>query len=173
MARKLLLEGRPGIGKTTVAKRLALLLRDAGLPLSGFVTEEIREGRRRLGFSIATFDGERGTLAHVELAGPPTVGKYGVDLEVLDRIALPALRPPDGDGVVILDELGKMELASDAFRDAAAQAFQGPVAVVATAHVARHPFTDALERRRDVETLQVTHRNRDQLPERLARLLIG
>jgi nucleoside-triphosphatase THEP1 len=40
-----------------VADRLVVLLRDAGLPLSGFVTREIREGKRRLGFSIETLDG--------------------------------------------------------------------------------------------------------------------
>jgi nucleoside-triphosphatase len=156
-----------------VATRLAALLRDAGLPLSGFVTREIREGRRRLGFSITTMDGKRGILAHVEFPGPPRVGKYGVDLAVLDRIGVPALRPPDADGVVIIDELGKMELALEAFRDAVSGICEGPAAVVATVQLARDPFTDALRRRRGIETLQVTHQNRDYLPERVAELLIG
>jgi nucleoside-triphosphatase len=172
-ARKLLLEGRPGVGKTTLAERIAARLRDAGLPLSGFVTREIRERGRRLGFSIETMDGRRATLAHVDFPGPPRVGKYGVDLGVLDRTGVPALRVPSGKGVVILDELGKMELASEAFRDAVLHALDGPAMVVATVHVARHPFTDALKRRSGVEVVRVTHRNRDRLPESLAELLIG
>jgi nucleoside-triphosphatase len=171
--RKFLLEGRPGVGKTTVADRLAAALREAGLPLSGFVTREIREGRRRLGFSITTLDGKEGTLAHVEFAGPPRVGKYGVDLVVLERVGVPALRAADADGVVIVDELGKMELALDAFRDAVSRVFDGPAALVATVQVARDPFTDALKRRPETKTVQVTRQNRDQLPERIARVLLG
>ena len=169
---KFLLEGRPGVGKTTVADRLAALLRDAGVPLSGFVTREIREDRRRLGFSIETLHGTRGILAHVELPGPPRVGKYGVDLRVLKRIGLPALRAPETGGVLILDELGKMELALEEFRDAVNGAFRRRTAVVATVQVARHPFTDALKRRPEIETMKVTHRNRDQLPEQLAHRLV-
>jgi Mg-chelatase subunit ChlI len=33
---RLLLEGRPGVGKTTVARRLLKLLREAGVPVGGF-----------------------------------------------------------------------------------------------------------------------------------------
>jgi nucleoside-triphosphatase len=41
-------------------------------------------------------------------------------------------------------------------------------------HAHRHPFTDALKRRADVEVVRVTHGNRDALPERiLATLLSG
>jgi nucleoside-triphosphatase len=170
--RKLLLEGRPAAGKTTVAERLAGLLGEGGVSVSGFITTEIRERGRRVGFSIETFDGKRGELAHVDLSGPPRVGKYGVDLAVLERIGVPALRPRKR-GVVIVDELGKMELASKLFREAVVELFDNPGTVVATVQSARHPLTDALKRRRGVETLQVTHQNRDLLPERLAESLLS
>ena len=39
---RLLLEGRPGIGKTTVARRLLKLLQEAGVPVAGFTTGELR-----------------------------------------------------------------------------------------------------------------------------------
>jgi nucleoside-triphosphatase len=112
-------------------------------------------------------------LAHVELPGPPRVGKYGVDLTVLEEIGVPALRVPHRDGVVIVDELGKMELASKAFRDAVSRVVEGPGAVVATVQLAGHPFTDALKRRPGIERLKVTPTSRDQLPEHLAELLAG
>ena len=85
----MLVEARPGAGKTTAAIRLADRLRAAGLPLAGFFTEEMREGGVRVGFRIETFEGERGVLAHVERRGPPRVGKYGVDLDAFERLALP------------------------------------------------------------------------------------
>ena len=163
-----LVEGRPGVGKTTVARRLAVLLRERGVPLAGFVTEELRGGGRRVGFAIETFDGAQGVLAHVRFPGPPRVGKYGVDLAAFERLALPALASPPEDGVVLIDELGKMELASDALRAGVSRLLEQPVALVATVHVARHPFTDALKHRPVAELLRVTVRNRRDLPERLA-----
>jgi nucleoside-triphosphatase len=136
--------------------------------VSGFITEEIRESGRRLGFSIERFGGERGVLAHVDLPGPSRVGRYGVDLAAFERLAIPALEQAGEHEVAIIDELGKMELASDAFREALAALLDQAVPVVATVQSASHPFTDALKRRRDVETLHVTKANRDELPELLA-----
>jgi nucleoside-triphosphatase len=149
-----------------VAVRLAALLRERGVGLRGFVTEELREGRQRVGFAVETFDGERATLAHVTFSGPPRVGRYGVDLEAFERLALPALAGVEEQELVVIDELGKMELASEAFRAAVSELFDRRLALVATVHVARHPFTDALKR--NAEVVRVTRRNRDELPRRIA-----
>lgn len=56
----ILLAGRPGVGKTTLIKRLV-----DSVPLSkdGFYTEEIRKGKERTGFSLTTLDGNRSILA--------------------------------------------------------------------------------------------------------------
>jgi nucleoside-triphosphatase len=113
-------------------------------------------------------EGERATLAHVDFPGPPRVSKYGVDLESFERIALPALENVEAGDTVVIDELGKMELASDAFCRAVLELLEHGGTIVATVHIARHPFTDALKRRPDVETIRVTHGNRDELPEQLA-----
>jgi nucleoside-triphosphatase len=168
---KILLEGRPGAGKSTVARGLADRLIHDGVPVRGFITEEIREGGRRLGFSIEQFGGDRGVLAHVELPGPPRVGRYGVDLPAFERLALPAVQEAPDDAVAIIDELGKMELASETFQEAVGALFDRPIPVVATVQRASHRFTDALKRRRDIETLRVTNANRDELPQSLAHRL--
>jgi nucleoside-triphosphatase len=168
---RILLEGRPGAGKTTVARRVVERLLATGIPVTGFTTEEIREGRRRMGFRVESVDGVRATMAHVTLPGPPRVGKYGVDLGAFERIALPALEPPAAGGVVVVDELGKMELASLPFRQGVQALFEGRANVVATVHVFSHPLTDALKARADVEVLRIAPRNRDALPDELARRL--
>jgi nucleoside-triphosphatase len=159
-----LIEGRPGSGKTTVARRVVDLLRDRGADVAGFTTEEIREGRRRVGFAVESVSGERAVMAHVSLPGPPRVGKYGVDLAAFDQVALPALASR-GD-VVVIDELGKMELASAAFREAVADVFDADVAVVATVHRFPDPFTDALKRGHEV--IEVKAENRGRLPGQIA-----
>jgi nucleoside-triphosphatase len=170
MPPRLLVEARPGAGKTTAFRRLAELLRESGTPVTGFTTEELRERGRRVGFSVESLDGERETLAHVDLPGPPRVGRYGVDLEAFERVALPALRVPRG-GVALIDELGKMELASENFRVAVEELFDVSVPLAATLQVARHPFTDALRRRPGVEVIRLTAGNRDALPAELAERL--
>ncbi len=167
MPPRLLVEARPGAGKTTAFRRLAELLAERGVKAAGFTTEELREGGRRVGFAVESLDGKRATLAHVDLPGPPRVGRYGVNLEAFEGIALPALRAPRS-GVVLIDELGKMELASQPFRAAVDELFERPLAVAATVHTARHPFTDRLKRDRGVEVIRLRAANRDSLPAELA-----
>ncbi len=164
---RFLLEGRPGVGKTTVARRVVALVQARGVAATGFTTEEIRRGGRREGFAVETIRGQRGTLAHVQLPGPPRVGRYGVDLAAFERIVLPVLEEVPESGVVVIDELGKMELASAPFRIAVRRLFEQEVNLVATVHVFKDDFTDAIKRRRDVEVVKVSASNRDSLPEEI------
>jgi nucleoside-triphosphatase len=168
---RILLEGRPGVGKTTVAERLAGMLRDRGVPVRGFLTRERREGGRRVGFELETLDGDAGVLAHVDLPGPPRVGRYGVDLAALERLALPVIAQTGEGDVLLIDELGRMELASQRFCDAVADLFERPVPLVATVMAKSHPFANRLKARADVERVKVTAANRDGLPDELARRL--
>ncbi|WP_030259070.1 MULTISPECIES: nucleoside-triphosphatase [Streptomyces] len=174
MPTRILLEGRPGTGKTTAIRRLATLLRIR--EAAGFTTQEIRAGGARVGFSLETLAGRRAVLAHVDLPGPPRVGRYGVDLEVMERLALPALAwiapdptaAPSPRKLVLVDELGRMELAYRPFEDAVRALFAAEVDVVATVQAQHGPLTDALKHRADIEVLQLTRANRDRLPEQLA-----
>jgi nucleoside-triphosphatase len=170
---RLLLEGRPGIGKTTVTRRLLQLLQEAGVPVGGFTTGELRTGVRREGFVVEAVSGAREVLAHVDLPGPPRVGRYGVDLAAFERVALPALGDCGPGGVVVVDELGRMELASAAFCETVVELLGRDVAVVATVHHARHQLTDALKRRPDIRVVRVTELTRDGLPEQLRDWLVG
>jgi nucleoside-triphosphatase len=165
-ARRVLLEGRPGAGKTTAVRRLAGLLRSAGVALAGFTTEELRVAGQRVGFAVEDISGTRAVLAHVDLPGSPSIGRYGLDLAAFERIAVPALAGR-GD-VLVLDELGPMELASPSFCAAAERLFDTDRIVVATVQLRAHPFTTALTARPDIEVITVSGRNRDRLPGDLA-----
>jgi nucleoside-triphosphatase len=135
--------------------------------VSGFITRELRERGQRVGFGLETLDGERGRLAHVRVRGHQRVGRYGVVHDDLERLAIPALQAPAD--VVLIDELGKMELGCPAFRDAVAALLDREVAVVATVHTRPDPFTDELKRR--VEVLRLTPSNRDAVPGLIAQRL--
>jgi nucleoside-triphosphatase len=169
---RVLIEGRPGSGKTTAAARLAQLLEERRIKVQGFVTYELRENGTRVGFTVESFGGEQAMLAHVDLPGPPRVGKYGVDLDAFERVALPALQSPPADAVLVIDELGKMEIASERFRDSVRGLLDASTTVVATVHAFRHPFTDQLKNRSGIELIKLTRANRDALPAQLVDRLL-
>ena len=109
----LLLTGIPGIGKTTLIRKVAMSL--AEHCFSGFVTDEIRGERGREGFRLITFKGQEATMAHVDLRSPYRVGKYRVDVHTIDRLAKTALRIEPNIELYLIDEIGKMECLSNIF----------------------------------------------------------
>lgn len=164
----LLVTGKPGVGKTTLMERVVDKLRGS-LRLAGFMTTEVRspEGER-LGFDIVTVEGKRSELARVGFRSPVRVGRYGVNLEAFERLALPELGRRDAD-LIVIDEIGKMECASGRFRRAVEDVLDAPINVLATLGIGRLPFFQALKDRPDVEVVTVTTGNRDALVEELAR----
>ena len=166
--KKILLEGLPGVGKTTLILAIAerLKLRRIG----GFYTGEIREGSKRVGFSITNFKGESGILSHISIKSGPRVGKYKVDLKTLEKIGVEALeRAMTEAEVILIDEIGKMEMFSQRFRETVMRCFDSPKPIVATIILRPHPFADKLKARPDVELIRVTERNREELADRIVK----
>lgn len=168
----LLVTGKPGVGKTTLVERVVEALRGS-LRLAGFTTTEMRgPDGERVGFAVVTVDGKRGELARAGLRSRVRVGRYGVNLEEFERLALPELGRRDVD-LVAIDEIGKMECASGRFRRAAEDALDSPVSVLATIGIAHMPFFEALRARPDVELLTLTERNRDDLAREIVARFAG
>jgi len=166
VASKVLLTGRPGCGKTTLIKRVVNKL---AVQAGGFYTEEIRERRERVGFKIVTLDGEEAVLAHVNFKTAERVGKYGLDLSRLESVGVEALRRAlRARKLVVIDEIGPMELQSPIFRDVVNEAFNSDAPILATITARSFPFTDAIKKRRDVTVIKVQHDNREQLVSELA-----
>lgn len=176
-ASHILLTGRPGCGKTTVLTKAVGILDEAGCRAFGFTTPEIRKGRSRTGFAAELLDGTRDVLASREVPGPPRVGRYGVRTAVMDSLVAPELErgvraAQSGETIIlVMDEIGKMELFSQRFRQAVLSAFDSTAHVLASIMARSHPFADALKDRHDVEVITVTERNRDQLPTEIAHRL--
>jgi nucleoside-triphosphatase len=166
---RILLTGPPGCGKTTVILRTRGLLSH---PAAGFYTEELRssEGGGRLGFDIVALDGRRGPLARVGRPGPQ-VGKYAVDLSSFEDVGVRAveagLREPHT--LLVIDEVGKMELLSAAFVTLLERAFRSPNPLLGTILYRPHPLADRFRRAPGVELIPVARQNRDALPAELAR----
>lgn len=169
MGRTILLAGRPGVGKTTVIKQVVDML---GGEAGGFYTEEIRQGGRRLGFKIITLEGEEGVLAHVDIKGAPRVSKYGVNVRDLEEVGVAALRRAiEERRYVVIDEIGKMELYSQEFREAVVEALESEKVVLGTVMAGPHPWVDTLKVRPQVAVLKVTQGNREGMARRILNML--
>jgi nucleoside-triphosphatase len=163
---KVLLTGRPGCGKTTLIKRVVNNLpRGTG----GFYTEEIRDDSMRTGFKIVTLNGEEVVFAHVDFKSPDRVGKYGLDLSTLERIGVGAIRKAiRAQRLVVIDEIGPMEIRSSIFREAVNEALDSKLPVLATIFARPLPFTNAIKSRSDVTLIDIRPDNRERLVSELA-----
>ena len=169
----LLLTGRPAVGKTTVIKKVARALGDRA---GGFYTEEIRNSDgRRTGFRLVTLNGNEAIMAHVDLRdeGRPHVSRYGVDVRAIEDVGVEALRQAmASDQVIIVDEIGKMELFCEAFKRTVRSAVEEEHPVLGTIMSASRPWVDNLKAMEEVEVWNVTRENRDDLPEKILRRLV-
>jgi nucleoside-triphosphatase len=166
MKKKILLTGRPGCGKTTLIKRVAKNLAQRA---AGFYTEEIRDRGVRVGFRLVTLEGNDAVLAHLDFKTPERLGKYGLDLSVLEIVAVPAVRDAVHAGrLVVIDEIGPMEIRSAIFRDAVNEALDSKVPLLATIFARSLPFTNAIKLRSDVLLIEVRPNNRDRLISELS-----
>ena len=157
----ILLTGAPGVGKTTFFQRLYQVFAEAR-PV-GFYTAETRQGGRRTGFDLITFDGQRHTLAHVDIAGPYRVSKYGVDVAGFDK-ALAAMPVEDPEvRLAMVDEIGKMECYSEVFRVVMKKLLDSPTIVVGTIALWGGGFIAEVKRRPDVVLYDLTRRNQEGL----------
>ncbi len=155
-----LVTGPPGCGKTTLIRNAVAEL---GVPAAGFYTEEIRSAGRREGFALVTLDGRRTTLASVRIRSPHRVSRYGVDVEALEAVGVAALEAAGAAAeLVVIDEIGKMELFSSRFREAVLRALDGGRPVLASIMLSSHPFADALKARPDVRLIHLTPESRER-----------
>jgi len=166
LKRLIFVTGPPGVGKTSVLLRTVNGLKNRGYEIGGMISREVREGGVRVGFEIMDFSTEqRGWLAHINQPTGPKISKYRVNLTDLDAIGvgsiLDAIRNAD---IIIVDEIGPMELFSSAFRDSVVRAVESNKPVLGTIHFGlRDSFINSIKTREDAEIFEVTYENRETL----------
>ncbi len=159
--KNILITGLPGVGKTTIIKKLSEELRK--FHAVGFYTEEIREKGIRKGFKLISLDGGEGILSHVDVKSPYTVGKYKVDIigfeNFIDSI-------PFFDHVtsfIIIDEIGKMECLSEKFTKLMKVILDSEKLVAATIALRGIGLIEEIKKRDDIKIFEITPSNRESL----------
>lgn len=159
--KNILITGLPGVGKTTLIKKIAERNKNR---CRGFYTEEIREHNKRVGFKLITLDGQSCIMAHKDIKSPFQVGKYGVDIECIEKFGVEAIKNGIlGNKIVIIDEIGKMELYSIEFKRKVSEALNSNCPVIATILSSPNPFCEKIKKRKDVEIFEITLSNRNKL----------
>jgi nucleoside-triphosphatase len=157
---KVFLTGEVGVGKTTVVIKVLDLL---GGSQGGFRTERCPEGYKIVDIQtgserlIATLD-ERGALK----PHPQAFEQIGV--AAIERASA-------SEGLVVMDELGFLELEAPRFQQAVFAALRGPHPVLGVLRSAHNDFLDAIRALDNVEVIEVRQDNREGLPEEIAELL--
>ncbi len=165
VVKNILLTSLPGLGKTTIIRRVTQIYRDK---CAGFYTEEIREHNTRVGFRLITLSGQSCIMAHKDIKSHYRVGKYGVDIACIENIGVAAIKQGiTEDKIIVIDEIGKMELYSHKFRDVVIVAFNSKCPVIATILYSPNPFCDKIKKRKDVKIFEVTLANRDSLVQQI------
>ena len=140
----------------------------------GFYTEEIRSRGTRLGFKLVTLDGNEAVLSHIDFDKRFRVGKYGVDIRSLEQVGVSALRrAAQDDDLIVVDEIGKMELFSANFRDVVLKIIGSGKRVLGTIMLDSNPWADAIKRQPQVNLVEVTRPNCNQVLDDLRSWLVA
>jgi nucleoside-triphosphatase len=164
---RLFLTGNPGVGKTTLVRAIVERLEE--VTCAGFYTEEKRQRGQRIGFRVITLDGQEGSLASLGRE-KPTVGKYSIRVDEFEKLVLPELDTAvTAADLYVIDEIGKMELLSRHFRNRIIELLAQPTNLLATIAKRGRGFIEQIKGRTDVEIIEVTRNNRDELTNELVR----
>ncbi len=169
MIKNIFITGKPGCGKTTLIKEI---LKELKIPAQGFFTEEIREKGKRVGFKIKTLNQKEGILAHKDLKSQFRVSKYGVNLKDLEEIGVKELEKGlEKEHLLIVDEIGKMELFSQRFKDIILRSLESKNKVLGTIMIKENPFSKKIKKRRDTKIFYLTPENKKRIKKEILKIL--
>ena len=150
--------GQPKTGKTSLLKELVKELRKNGLSVGGFISPEERHHGTRTAFYVTeVVAGKTAMLANVKGDGPK-VSKYHVNVPSFESIAMPVMKTAESYDVVIIDEIGLMELKSGKFSDALDSLLESHTPIIASLQsdlVNRYGITG--------EIIELNDNNREQV----------
>ena len=173
---KIGITGMPSVGKTEALIKIIDKIEVSGYKIEGMITETLLQDNKRVGFYVKDWlTNEREVFAHIDFDLKDKVGKYGVDLNVLERVGVTAIEKAINDeniDIIIIDEIGKMEMLSEKFCETVIDALDSEKPILVTLHKkSRTPLLQDIRRRDDIRILEVTAVNRNLLPYKIEKIM--
>jgi nucleoside-triphosphatase len=171
VSKRLLIAGARGVGKTRLLREVTNSRRER---IGGFITEHMMTGKVSKGFRIHTFDGQERMLAAKGLKSQFQLGHYGVDLNALENVGVPALKLAlMSKELVVIDEIGTMEMMSERFRMALLEVLMSDKPILATIRLSSQPFADQAKKMPDTQTIVLTKANYTKTKQQVRKWLDG
>jgi nucleoside-triphosphatase len=161
MAKNIIITGLPGVGKTTLIKRLARDL--TPLVLRGFYKESIIEYNVCKGFRVVAFNYDEQIFAHINIEGPDRLDGYGIHIEGFEKLALREMEISPGIEMYLIDEIGRMECLSEKFCLQLQKLFASDIPLIATTSLSGLPGGKKFKENNTLKVIPMTYQNRDSL----------
>jgi nucleoside-triphosphatase len=173
---KIGITGMPSVGKTETLIKIIEKIEKSGYKIEGMITETLLEDNKRVGFYVKDWQtNEREIFAHIDFDLKDKVGKYGVDLNILEKVGVTAIEKAINDenvDIIIIDEIGKMEMLSEKFCETVIDALDSDKPILVTLHKkSRTPLLQDIRRRDDIRILEVTAVNKNLLPYKIEKIM--
>ncbi|MEX0568708.1 MAG: NTPase [Candidatus Njordarchaeota archaeon] len=180
MIKNIFLTGKPGSGKSTLLIQIAEELRTRGLKIKGIICPEIRIKGKRWGFKVIVYPtGEEEILASIKIKTGPKISKYGVNISGFEKIGVKALsealEDPNID-IIIIDEIGKMELLSEKFIKTTRKILNSPKITIGVLGMTPHPLVKEIRTRQDTIIINIkretTPKERNQIKKKIIETIL-
>ena len=164
MAFRLAVTGPPGVGKSTLVQKCAKASKHK---VGGVLARDKRVKDRRVGFELLDLgSGAMGMLAD-ETGDGPQLGKYRVRLDDLDRIGARAIEESLQSDLIVVDEVGPMELSSKRFVAAVEKAIASDKPMLIVLHQwSQHPLAKKI--RKTFRVITLSQENMDRIADEIS-----
>ncbi|MFX1359074.1 MAG: nucleoside-triphosphatase [Promethearchaeota archaeon] len=175
MVLKILISGPPRCGKSTLILKLIEYYSKKNFKIKGFLTPEIRNENRRIGFDIEEISSDiRYQFARIgDYETLYKLGKYCVFINKFESV-ISNLENVDFEQVdlMIIDEIGKMELFSKKFQNFIINIFEGEFNIIAT--IGRNiklPCKNALNGIQNLYKFDLSFQNQQEVYKQIINLI--
>ena len=165
---KIFISGMPGCGKTSLLLQIIDELKKRGRKVGGILSPEIRNKIRKGFWIVDIASGKKAKMAEKSQAKGCKVAGYVINKEAIDEIVKQMRKSVDGCDVIVIDEIGKMELCSETFKQAISELIKSQKPLIASLHRA---YFNEYKSKYDGIFLWLTRENFEKIKEHILKFI--